>query len=448
MKRRHSDIRGFTMIEMMVSTVTFLILMGLAFQTLIAANAVRQAAVARVDIYQNARSTLDVMSRELRNATLRDADVQFSEQEIRTRNLGRIQNPRGRLIINDWPPYTSDLEGRDPRVYKGNEIDDDDFPDGRIDEEAFDGVDNDGDGEADSPVSRYLPLDGQPMADGLDNDGNGRVDEGIDEDIYYPRDMINFLSLFDSGTGSDLVEIGYAIDNRTGRDLLRRSAFTDVINLRVNATSQVDGLYPVALQYGLNQQVPDPIVGVIAPWFNPENQFDGLDPDDSGLNLDGPDIDQSQVTQVVEPMALHIVGFDCKAYFHNYLIAEAKNNPTSPVGSQFRDATSYHPYSFPALSWDSSIENTLVGSFGVEVAPNFLPNGADDMAIVPGSEKSREFESQPFAEQRAFEAMAAETDSLPRIVEVTLFVEDENRFREEPVKVSMRVFLPFETGDE
>jgi len=44
--------------------------------------------------------------------------------------------------------------------------------------------------------------------------------------------------------------------------------------------------------------------------------------------------------------------------------------------------------------------------------------------------------------------VAAETDGLPRVVELTLFVVDENRFREEPVKVTTRVFLSFQTGDE
>ncbi|MCA9448265.1 MAG: hypothetical protein KC931_14190, partial [Candidatus Omnitrophica bacterium] len=342
--------------------------------------------------------------------------------------------------------YDANIDNRDPRMYRGNFIDDD--RDGQTDEEAFDDVDNDGDGEADSPVSQYLGLQGRPMADGLDNDGNGLVDEGIDEDIYYPRDMINFLTLSDTGSGSNLVEVGYAIDIRTGSDLLRRSAFTGVTNLQFNASNQVDGIYSVALQYSLGDRVPDPIFGIEAPWFNPENPLQGLDAEETGLNIDGPSIDQSQVTQIVEPMALHIVGFDCKAYFYNYLIGEAKTDPSGAVARQFREAAQYHPYSFPALNWDSSIENSSVGSIGIEVAPNFLPNGADDMAVVPGSDKALSFEGEPFAEQRAFEALADQTDGLPRLVEVTLFVQDENRYRDEPVEISTRIFLPFETGDE
>lgn len=428
--------RGFTMVEMMVSTVTFLILMGLAFQTLLAANAVRQAAVARVDIYQNARSTLDVMTREIRNATLRDSDVSFSQQEIQGRNLSRVQNPRGRLIINDWPPYNPDIEGRDPRVYRGNEIDDD--KDGRTDEEAYDGVDNDGDGEPNSPVSRYVPLQGRPMADGLDNNNNGRVDEGIDEDVYYPRDMINFLALIDAGAGSDLVEVGYAIDVRTGRDLLRRIAFVDYSKPGIDARDQVDGIYTVALQYALGQAIPDPIFGIPAPWFDPETP---------SSTVNGPAIPQDRVAQVVEPMALHIVGFDVRAYYYNYLIAEARNNPI--FGIQFSEARDYNPYSFPALSWDSSIENSLVGSIGSDLFPSgFLPNGYDDMAVIQGSSRAQAFEDQPFGPQRAFEALAAQTDGLPRLLEITLFVEDQNRFRDEPIRISTRVFLPFETGDE
>ncbi|MCA9438938.1 MAG: prepilin-type N-terminal cleavage/methylation domain-containing protein, partial [Candidatus Omnitrophica bacterium] len=287
MKRRFDLQQGFTMVEMMVSTITFLILMGMAFQTLLAANAVRQAAVARVDIYQNARSTLDVITRELRNATLRETDIQFTETEVRSRNLGNLRNPRGRMILNDWPPYDSNYDSRDLRVYRGDQVDND--KDGRTDEEAFDGVDNDGDGETNSPVSQHVPVRGQAMADGLDNDINGLVDEGIDEDIFFPRDMINFQSLLDSGSGADLVEIGYAIDVRTGRDLLRRSAYRDLNNQRqglpqVNGQNEVDGIYPISLQYNLGEEVPYPGVGdsngAKVPWFDPENP-------QSGVTLDG-----------------------------------------------------------------------------------------------------------------------------------------------------------------
>ncbi|MCA9450451.1 MAG: hypothetical protein KC931_25240, partial [Candidatus Omnitrophica bacterium] len=328
--------------------------------------------------------------------------------------------------------------------------------DGRTDEEAFDGVDNDGDGETNSPVSQHVPVRGQAMADGLDNDINGLVDEGIDDDIFFPRVMINFQSLLDSGSGADLVEIGYAIDVRTGRDLLRRSAYRDLNNQRqglpqVNGQNEVDGIYPISLQYNLGEEVPYPGVGdsngAKVPWFDPENPQSGVTLDGSNLSIPGAP-DQTLITQTVEPMALHIVGFDCKVYFYNYLIAEAKNVPSGRVAAQFREARNYHPYSFPALSWDSSIENTLSGSIGFEIAPSFLPNGANDMAVVAGSEKAESFAGQPFAAQRIFESLAENTDGLPRLVEVTLFVQDENRYRDDPVKVSTRVFLPFETGDE
>jgi prepilin-type N-terminal cleavage/methylation domain-containing protein len=46
--------------------------------------------------------------------------------------------------------------------------------------EPGDNVDNDGDGEEDSPRDP----DGYAIADGLDNDGNGLIDEGIDEEVF------------------------------------------------------------------------------------------------------------------------------------------------------------------------------------------------------------------------------------------------------------------------
>jgi prepilin-type N-terminal cleavage/methylation domain-containing protein len=46
--------------------------------------------------------------------------------------------------------------------------------------EPGDNVDNDGDGEEDSPRDP----DGYAVADGLDNNGNGLIDEGIDEEVF------------------------------------------------------------------------------------------------------------------------------------------------------------------------------------------------------------------------------------------------------------------------
>jgi hypothetical protein len=66
------------------------------------------------------------------------------------------------------------------------------------------------------------------------------------------------------------------------------------------------------------------------------------------------------------------------------------------------------------------------------------------MAVVPGSEL---FDPDEFPQELLVTAMD-KTDGLPRLVEVTIFIEDQNRTLDDAVKLSTRVFLPFVTGDE
>jgi type II secretory pathway pseudopilin PulG len=457
---------GFTLAEMLVSVVVFVFVMTLAFNTLLASTTIRKAAVARIDIFQNGRTTLDLISRELRTATLRQTDVRFTQDEIlagvTTERAGI--NQRGRFILNDWPPPKDEasmfgLNPADTNIYRGNGLDDD--VDGQTDEEAFDGLDNDGDGEQESPIH---PLLGVAMADGLDNNEDGLVDEGIDEDIFYPRDMVNFLALVDIGQGADLQEVGYAIDTRTARDLLRRASFK-ISQLELQAAGitpdprvQVDGRYATAIDYltavadgDTGGLTPDPNTGVIAPWFDP-------------VNVENPPRqDPDRIQDIVEALALNIVGFDCKAYYYDYAIAEENAARRFTGGRTFQKTTKnftsldespdldnapeefFSPYSFPILNWDSSIENVaeLPYRFNAGNLP-ILPNGADDMAVVPGSEL---FDPDEFPQELLVTAMD-KTDGLPRLVEVTIFIEDQNRTLDDAVKLSTRVFLPFVTGDE
>src|SRR3989304_6151231 len=92
---------AFTLTEMLVSIIVFVFVMTLAFNTLLAANAVRKAASARIDIFQNGRTLMDVITRELRNATLRKADTEFTAEEQQFGNANSLTNNRGRFILNN-----------------------------------------------------------------------------------------------------------------------------------------------------------------------------------------------------------------------------------------------------------------------------------------------------------------------------------------------------------
>ncbi|NUN95821.1 MAG: prepilin-type N-terminal cleavage/methylation domain-containing protein [Candidatus Omnitrophica bacterium] len=466
--------RGFTMIEMLVSVAVFLLVMSMAFATLLAATEVRRAAAARIDIYQNARSALGLMAQELRSAKLYEDDLRFAADPGGgvPADLNEPDNGRGRLLINDWPPdkdraRTLGVDVNDKRIFTGNGIDDD--GDGETDEEAFDGLDNDGDGEPSSPMHPILQV---AMADGIDNNGDGRVDEGIDEDFFFPRDMINFLT---SRRGRE-IEVGYAMDTLTRRDLLRRTALLAVST----GSARLDGLYPIAVQYALAARgaaQPQPVPGIspdlLVPWFDQDfdsedpNSVDrGEEPREVGIIRSNAQRNQPHrtlgITQVYEVMALNILGVDFKAYYYDHLIGEENGNfdPNAPRFSP----PGYNPYSFPALSWDSSIENSNLRPYplNTELDPaQILPNEPNDLAVIGdpgtcGAPPHQRIGTKLFFEhcdvnldrsgERA--ALATDrTDGFPRIIEITLFVQDQNRLKEDPVRVSTRVMLPFGTGD-
>jgi prepilin-type N-terminal cleavage/methylation domain-containing protein len=459
--RTKTNQSGFTMVEMLISTVVFVIVLTLAFTTLLAATAVRRAAQARIDIYQNARSTLNVIVQELRSAKLREEDTRFSDQETQAGTINNPNNGRGRFQMVDWPPPKGQaasfgLDPLDKKIYAGNGIDDD--GDGSTDEEAYDGLDNDGDGEQQSPMHPTL---GVAMADGLDNNDDGRVDEGIDEDIFFPRDMINFLT----SRGGEDIEVGYALDTTTGRDLMRRDAR---VYPSAPPDTKLDGLYPVAVKYEMKEFLPVPNTSppLFVPWF--DSNFES-GPDDEGerprTNSPDPVLSNAQasqpneespdlirVKQLYEVMTLNILGLDFKAYYYDYLIGEENSDLGSPDPLTLIPSLTqkYNPYSFPALSWDSSFENGLPFPQGLLPYPlgaefPVLPNEPDDLAVIQGTKLfNNHIDNQP----ERLRLATQHTDGLPRLVEITLFVQDQNRLREDPVRVSTRVLLSFGGGSE
>ncbi len=461
---------AFTLIEMLVSTAVFSIIMAMAFSTLQAASEARRAATARYEIFRNGYTVLAFISQELRSAKLAEQDTRFSQSSNPLQppsDLNKPNNGRGRFLINDWPPTKAQgsSEGLQTSLipYLGNGKDDD--GDGQTDEEAFDGVDNDGDGEAGSPVyqAQYQPwLNGHKMADGIDNNNNGLVDEGIDEDVFYPRDMLNFVTFRD---GKE-TEVGYAIDPVTGRDLWRRTAFAAGTEGQL---SRLDGIYPVAVCYAakgaagtlelyppssLRNNVPQ-IKQVLIPWFDTADlrSFSSTKADPGERpRLSGSVLSNAQgaspnedygITQIYDVMALNILGFDCKAYYYDYWRGETNGENLATGGT----TPGFNPYSFPALSWDSSYENNNLTPYSIlapDVSGNIFPNEANDLAVINNTKLYKENNNN---RPNRIALATGRTDGLPRMVEITLFVQDQNRLREEPVRISNRIWLPFGKGE-
>jgi hypothetical protein len=87
--------------------------------------------------------------------------------------------------------------------------------------------------------------------------------------------------------------------------------------------------------------------------------------------------------------------------------------------------------------------------------PGLFPNEADDLALVENTSlyvKNYEaVASQAVAVGHTRERIRLatnRTDGFPTVVEVTLFVQDQNRLRDDPVRISTRVLLSFGVGSE
>src|SRR5579884_3249501 len=74
MRKRYSQ-AGFTMIEMMISTIILLLVMSTAFELMTAVQTRKRAEEERVDILEESRDFVDELSRDLRNAGYPDAHM-------------------------------------------------------------------------------------------------------------------------------------------------------------------------------------------------------------------------------------------------------------------------------------------------------------------------------------------------------------------------------------
>lgn len=451
---RHQASRaGFTVVELVITLALLLVVGSLALMTFQVANNSRRQALARIDVAEKSRSSLELISRELRSAFLNP--------------VGRIPLPEGYqpdVAYEDWTTPVDDnnnglineaalafiglnrsrtLENR-----QGSLI------------EVGDGLDNDGDGSLGAGIEQVeigniTMLRGPTGSPGIDEEQfNGIDDDGdglIDEDVVYPSDMLNFVIAEDTAAGFllpldtaggasaarpgyDLVEIGYALDPEANR--LRRRIQT-APDPTQSLSGGIDGRYLVRRGGGL----------------------------DAGNETDFK-VDS-------EIFAFDIVGLDFRYYYYDYQVAAVLNDPEawglSPGVSVFDVVLSVLPGAARAIAapdgriqavqvagldvvyphrddpwafrqeWRSDRRDTAPGYDGLALAvQNYYAlfyniNNEPSDAIPAVSDLD--------SLKRMSDRRRRETDGLPGMVEITLFATDSRGILSLPTQYSTRVYL-------
>jgi type II secretory pathway pseudopilin PulG len=407
---------GFTTVELLVTMALLLVVGALALITYQVASDARNSALARIDIAEKSRVTLDIMSREIGSAYINPTGL-----------LGQPPNEAWRWQKYPGYPYEN------PRNF----------------------VDDDGDGLVDEVEITMVGVDGQ-RGDGIDNDGDGAIDEEradyvdndgdglIDEDCTFPDDMINFVMPADVMTipvnlstdptlqGSDpvldLVEVGYALDAEFDR--LRRRF--------VPATRQFDGRFPQA-----------------------------LDPDG-----------REAFTQESEIMAFDILGLNIRYYFYDYQLAALMNENNwslsqafSYIGAEIDPDPLPHPDGSPRTVYRYPVTLDTSGNRAFVYYPfrntpwaymNEWHSDRQDLPVAPYSQ-FQNINNEPadvVNNQAALDGLGTpvgdplpadlvkyndertrETDGLPHMVEITVIAVDRRRDFSIPTQYTTRVHI-------
>lgn len=444
--------RGFSLVEMLVAVALFAMVGSMALLSFMSGVQSRRRAMNRLDIFETSRTLLDIMALDLGSATLRPEDTtmpmqdQDIENDLNNCDLSKFLdsntapynefNHRGRLRLVDWPhfddghnpnppvnedPNSPDNDGK----WKGNCKNDD--GDSQTDEEAYDGYDNDGDGLT-------------------------------DEDIFYPRDMINFMC--PQGTSGELVEVGYSLD-QTGENLYRRF-FNETSFEGEDTLVPVDGLFFHPSEDPNGPNFPDP---ENPPAVVEYKEGKEVAPDEWKLTGYTPKFENRDSSKNVSLMALGVVGLDFRCYYQDYAINYNLQHPDAQLnvvpGPRLTPLCLNNQYGVPMLSWDSSFEQgNLYADFIYSRFPDLtamgneirvLPNGPDDLEILrkhyPPPNSPQSSSCDPAQQTAAREALMA-TDGLPRVIDITVFLKGSSDDNAEAAPVWRRVFLPQAAGDD
>lgn len=200
---RRTARRGFTLLEVVVAATLFAVVSALAVITFQTAVNSRNVARARVDVYEKARTVLEIMSDDVRAAFLTPESITATGFDLGG-VADKLEAPKF-VVIDRYVPA---------QFYRG--VDND--GDGQTDEDPIDNIDNDNDGlidedPDDSILDRFsTDLDGdgniELYLDGVDNDNDGLTDEDFQ---FIPRDLLVFTSAQANPGHYDLVQAGYTL---------------------------------------------------------------------------------------------------------------------------------------------------------------------------------------------------------------------------------------------
>jgi prepilin-type N-terminal cleavage/methylation domain-containing protein len=410
--------RAFSLVELLISIAVISILAGMSAQTFRAVLDTRKIAMDRIEVNENARAALDFMSAELGSTYLTPDSVKpvldnsFNEQAA-------LENfPRLRFV-----GIYRDLTTKDYPDVPGAGIDDD--GDGFIDEEILDGIDGD------YPSGNFR---GQPQPDPFD------CEEGdplcIDEDIgMFPSDLIHFVSAIENEGDIILQEISYGLDPSATR-LIRR---TKTLNLD-GSSNQLERLVtfgqfidPATKKFVVPQPVP---LGGHTRAGTVRQAMTNWDTESAILRRNN---DPDQNTYQV--LAYDIRGLRFRYWYYDY----------NRGGWRF------------AKEWDSARETALMRAnevlfnqpaqnnsiegrtrFGFE---NIIVNEPADMyprAAGPGMNFTVRDPGQILSNpemQQVRNRISQETDGLPTMVEIVIYVQDRDR-NLTPKPYTTRVYIP------
>lgn len=422
---------GFTLVELLISIAVISLLAGMAAQTFRAVMTAREIAMRRLEVNETARMTLDFLSSELRSAYLTPDSV---------KPVVAAQSQAG--LQQSGPRFRFAGISRDVVVKANSKVPGagkDDDGDGLIDEEVLDGVDGDySNGAADA-------LKGvSPKSDPL---GCKAGDEAcIDEDIgLFPSDILHFVSAVESSGKVILQEISYGLDP-SGVRLIRRAQILELSSgSSLNQKQMLDfgqfiddssnkALVPLSVMVG--QTMPaSRVQQAIAAWD--DGAEDGMIGKSNNNN--------KNPGNLFQVLAYDIRGIRITYWYYDYNRGGWR---MAPEWDSARETALMKPTEkiFNKFAANNSLEGNSTQSFAnviVNEPEDMYPRLSGSVFLLsdPGLVRASASNPQNNALYELYQRIAMQTDGLPNMLEITIYVQDRDR-ENNPKPYSTRVFLP------